>query len=68
MEFVRAHKEEILDDMRITLATDFLSRINNPDFDEKKELGELKIEERAFKRAGELLEIVLEMMEKKGEV
>jgi len=64
VEFARENKTQIIDSMRTKHATQFMALINNPDFNESKELIELKIEERALSRTEELIEIVLETMTK----
>ena len=64
IEFTRQNKSKIIDEMKQQVATQFISRVNHPDFDDKKEMAELKIEERALSRTEELIETVIEKMEK----
>lgn len=50
--------------MKVRAALGFVSRLNNEGFNESKGLEELKVEVRAISIAGEVLENVIEKMEK----
>ena len=63
-EFIRANKDSIIDDMKQKVSLEFISRINNSDFNDEKEMLELRIEERALSRTKELIETVLDKMGK----
>lgn len=63
IEFTRETKSTIIEEMKVKLASEFMAKLNNVNFDDK-ELQGLKIEERALSRVEELLETILERMEK----
>jgi len=63
-EVARLHKGEILEDMRINAMSSFMSRVNHEGFDDEKELREIKIVDESLKRVNELLDKVLDKMEK----
>ena len=66
MVFAREQKDSIVDEMRKDIGYKFVSRINQEEFNVAIELEALKIEESGLDRAGQILEEVLEKMEKRG--
>ena len=66
IEFTRDNKHQIIDGMKVKLASEFMARLNTQAMDDGQELKDLRIEERALSRVDELLETVLERMESGG--
>ena len=64
LEYARLHKNEILEDMKVKTCSKFMSIINNEGIDQQKELLDLRVEERAISLAGNVIENVIEKMEK----
>jgi len=64
IETTREHKKKIIEQLKQDAALDFLERITNESFDDKEELDNLKIEKRAIERADEIIEIVIEKLER----
>jgi len=64
LDFAKNDKDKIIEAMKVRAALGFVSRLNNEGFNESKGLEELKVEVRAISIAGEVLENVIEKMEK----
>ena len=64
LDFAKKDKDKIIEAMKVRAALGFVSRLNNEGFNESKGLEELKVEVRAISIAGEVLENVIEKMEK----
>ncbi len=64
IEFARENSGKLINNMKVKLSSEFIAKINNVNFDEKVELDKLKIEERALSRCEELIENVLEILER----
>jgi hypothetical protein len=64
ISFVREQKDIIIRDMKVKLADDFMRNINSVNFNDVEELYKLRVEESALSRVRELLEEVLERLEK----
>ena len=64
IQFIRENKQHELDKMRYALANQFMARINNDNFVQDTELLNLKVEECALSRIDELLETLLEKIER----
>ena len=64
LDFAKKDKDKIIEAMKVRAALGFVSRLNNEGFNDSKGLEELKVEVRAISIAGEVLENVIEKMEK----
>jgi len=64
LDFAKEDKDKIIEAMKVRAALGFVSRLNNEGFNDSKGLEELKVEVRAISIAGEVLENVIEKMEK----
>lgn len=64
IQFTREHSREIIKGMELKVADHFISRVNDPNFNDVQELKEIKIEQLALSKTQEILEKVLERMEK----
>jgi len=63
IDFVRENKDILIEDMKVTVASQFMASLNSPGSDDNKLLEDIKIEERALERTSELIEKVLEKLE-----
>ena len=66
LDFVRENKDSLIEEMKIKVASQFMASLNSTDSDDNKLLADIKIEERALERTSELIENVLEKLEKGG--
>ena len=64
IEMVKEFKKDILEKMEKEYAYEVMQRSNQEDFDARKEFVDMRVEKRAFERTNEVIEIVIDRLEK----